>query len=350
MPRILIADDEPRLVHIVSMYLSMEGFDVAGAGDGLEALRLLEREDFDLVLLDIMMPGISGYEVLEQMKVDLGLRDLPVIMISAVDEIESVVRCIQLGAEDYLPKPFNPVLLKARVNASLEKKRLRDLEMSYLQEIQREKQRADDLLNVILPETIVAELKTTNAVKPRRYDQVAVLFCDIVGFTAYCEKNDPEVVLANLQQLVLDFEDVVVAHRMQKIKTIGDSFMATAGLLVPLENPVLSAVRCGLAMRDTVRKLQTGWQVRVGVHVGTLVAGVVGRQQYLFDVYGDTVNTAARIESHGVDDAVNVSGEAWKFISHLCRGQSLGFMQVKGKGELEIIRVDGLIPADALAP
>jgi class 3 adenylate cyclase len=303
---------------------------------------MIAQQPFDLVLLDIMMPEMNGYQVLERLKSDAALRHIPVIMISALEEIDSVVRCIEMGAEDYLPKPFNPVLLRARIGACLEKKRLRDREVLYLQQIEQEKQRADDLLHVILPREIVEELKASDAVRPRFYDEVAVLFCDIVGFTPFCEQRQPEEVLAHLQQLVELYEELVLRHGMQKIKTVGDAFMATAGLLRPVENPVLNSIQCGLEMIAVARRLPAQWEVRVGIHFGPVMAGVVGHRQYLFDLWGDTVNTAARVESHGVSGAVNVSSAAWARIAPHCEGESLGLTLVKGKGSMELFRVHGV--------
>ena len=152
---------------------------------------------------------------MNQIGTEPALRDIPVIMISAVDEIDSVVRCIELRAEDYLPKPFNAVLLRARVGACLEKKKLRDREASYLQRIEAERQRSDDLLHAILPPGAVRELKAENEVKPRRYDDVTVLFCDVVGFTPYCDKHPPEKVVSELQALVAEFEEIVTRHQLE---------------------------------------------------------------------------------------------------------------------------------------
>ena len=189
---LLAVDDNEMNRDMLSRRLVREGHTVAVAEGGRQALEMIEANNFDLVLLDIMMPDMDGYQVLEHLKTDNASRHIPVIMLSALDEINSVVRCIEMGADDYLPKPFNPVLLRARIGACLEKKWLRDQEVLYLQQIEDEKKRSDELLHVILPGEVVEELKATNVVRPRRYENVAVLFCDIVGFTSYCDGRQPE--------------------------------------------------------------------------------------------------------------------------------------------------------------
>jgi adenylate cyclase len=339
---VLVVDDNEINRDLLSRRLMREGYRVETAANGRESLEMIRQHAFALVLLDVMMPEMNGYQVLQHLKADADLRHIPVVMVSALAEIDSVVRCIELGAEDYLTKPFNPVLLKARVNACLEKKRLRDREVLHLRRIEEERKRADELLHVILPPQIVEELKSTDTVRPRLYENVAVLFCDIVGFTPYCENREPEEVISSLQRLVEAYEELALRHHMQKIKTIGDSFMATAGLLETVANPALACVECGLEMVEIARALPTQWDVRVGIHVGSVMAGVVGHRQYLFDLWGDTVNTAARVESHAPEGAVAVSAAAWEQVSGRCYGESQGLVLVKGKGAMEMYRVRGL--------
>src|SRR6185437_16076716 len=125
--------------------------------------------------------------------------------------------------------------------------------------------------------------------RPRRHEDVAVLFCDIVGFTEYCDRNPPETVVANLESLVDHFEAIVERHGLEKIKTIGDAFMATAGLMRYIDNPALAAADCGLAMVDAAKSHEAGWQVRIGIHCGAVVAGVLGKKSFVFDLWGDTV-------------------------------------------------------------
>ncbi len=235
--RILIVDDNALSAKKLKLAMHRLGHQVTLAHDGAEALETLRAQPADVVLLDIVMPRMDGYEVLKALKADMALRDIPVIMISAVDEMDSTVRCIKAGAEDHLPKPFNASLLKARIGASLEKKRLRDREASYLRQIEVEKKRADDLLHATLPAAAVHELKSTSAVQPRRFEDVAVLFCDVVGFTSYCDKHSPEEVVSHLQSLVAAFEEIAAEHGLEKIKTVGDAFMAPRHAAAVLPSP-----------------------------------------------------------------------------------------------------------------
>jgi len=339
---LLVADDDAANREMLSRRLVRLGHRVAVAENGRDTLEKLHAGPFDLLLLDIQMPELNGYEVLEQIKADPQLRNLPVIVLSASSETDRIAHCIELGAEDYLPKPFDPVLLQARIGACLEKKRLRDREVSYLRQIEEQKQRSDELLHIILPHDVAEELKATNSVKPRRFENVGVLFCDLVGFTAYCDQHPPEEILLHLQQLIETFEQLTLRHRLEKIKTIGDSFMATAGLLAPMEKPALACVRCGLEMIAAAQSAPQHWQVRVGVHAGPVIAGVVGHRKYQYDIWGDTVNMAARMEEAAAPGVICVNSDTWKTLAGHCQGQSQGLLQIKGKGELEVIFVEAV--------
>jgi class 3 adenylate cyclase len=269
-------------------------------------------------------------------------------MISALADLEHAVRGIELGAEDYLPKPFDPVLLKARIGACLERKRWHDREVAYRHEIERERERADRLLHAILPAPAVAELKASDRVAPRRYEGVAVLFADIVGFTRYCETHPAEEVVANLDCLVGACERLVSEHGLEKIKTIGDGLMATANMLRPHADPVLAGIRCAFAIIDAARATPAAWPIRIGINVGSVVAGVVGRDKFSFDLWGDTVNVAARLATLGSQAAVHLSADAWSQVSGRCLGEPLGPVVVKGKGEIEVHRCSGIRQDDAL--
>jgi adenylate cyclase len=345
--RILIVDDEPFNVDLLEQELELLGYATVSAADGREALRRLGSEPVDLVLLDVMMPKLDGYQVLQRMKLDAELRHVPVIMISALDQLASTVRCIELGAEDFLPKPFDPVLLKARIGACLEKKHWHDREVAYRCALERERARADRLLHAILPAPAVTELKASDRVTPRRYERVTVLFADIVGFTAYCEAHAAEEVVANLDRLIEAGERLVSEHGLEKIKTIGDGLVATANLLQRHADPVLAAVRAALALVEAARTNPAAWKIRVGIHVGPVVAGVVGRDKFSFDLWGDTVNVAARLSTLGSRAGVYLSADAWADVAGRCLGEPLGLVDVKGKGGIEVHRCIGVLQNEA---
>ncbi len=341
--KLLVVDDLRANRDLLSRLLQKQGHTVRTAENGFQALQMLLAETFDLVLLDILMPEMNGFQVLQRMKEAPQLRHVPVVVISALGEMDSIVRCIELGAEDYLPKPFDRVLLKARIDAGLQKKRLSDREVLHLRQIEKEQQRSNELLHVILPhDEIVKELKTTDKVAPRRFDKVAVLFADLVGFTNYSDKHPPEAVVEQLQFLVENWEAIALEHQVQKIKTIGDAFMGAAGLLQQVQNPVAACVACGLDMIEVTQKSGSSWNLRVGIHYGPVVAGVIGRRQFQYDLWGDTVNTAARMESHGVPGAISMTADTWREVMHCCTGESRGLIEVKGKGKLEVMRVLGM--------
>jgi CheY-like chemotaxis protein len=341
--RILVVDDEPFNRTLVKRLLDAQGFtNVTYAENGRAALEQVNQARFDVILLDIEMPEMDGIAVLKALKADLDNRHIPVIMISGDNRVESVVICIEMGADDYLQKPFNPVLLKARLSASIEKRRLHDQEDNHLRQIRAEKRRADELLNIILPSSVANELKATGKVQPRSLDSVGVLFCDIVSFTTYCSHHSAQEIVGSLQILFSSFEAICAKHGLEKIKTIGDAFMAASNLTTPSIDPLLATVKCGLDMALAAPQANPEWQVRVGVHVGPLTAGIVGDQKYQFDIWGDTVNIASRMAGAGSPNCVAMTHDAWLQVQDQCLGKSLGSVNVKGKGAVDVVEIRGL--------
>jgi class 3 adenylate cyclase len=194
-----------------------------------------------------------------------------------------------------------------------------------------------------MPHEVVGELQATGQVRPRRYENVAVLFADIVGFTPYCDAHSPEEVLRDLRRLVERFEQAAHDCGVQKIKTIGDAFMAAAGLLNPADNAVLDCLRCGVKMLRSAAEVTPHWPIRIGVHFGSVMGGVVGSRQYLFDIWGDAVNTAARVEHQGEPGAVTLSAHAWSRIADCCSGTSRGAIEIKGKGPMELVQFERFV-------
>jgi adenylate cyclase len=331
--RILVVDDNAANRDLLARRLGREGYCVTVAASGAEALALAAGESFDLVLLDLMMPGMSGFEVLCRLKADAGSRHIPVIMISALDELDSTVRCIEAGAEDYLPKPFNPVLLRARIGSSLEKKRLLD-------ELRVEKERSEALLRNILPLPIIERMRRGETVIADRIGEVTVLFADLADFTALSAMLAPEETVRLLGRLFLQFDDLAVRHGVQAIKTIGDGYMATAGILD--EEPAKAAAMAEMALSmldvtDAISKdLDVRLLLRIGINTGgPIVAGVLGARKIAYDVWGDAVNTAKRMETYGLPGRVHVSAATRQALGDAFHFEPRGSLEVKGKGKVE---------------
>lgn len=340
--RILFVDDEPAVLDGLRRQLRKD-YDIRTARAGDLGLGALESDGpFAVVVSDYKMPEMNGVTFLSRVK-DMSPMTVRMLLTGQADMAATIEAVNQANIFRLLTKPCPSDQLRLALDAALEQYRLVTSEATYLRRIEFENMRYDDLLHAVFPTKIVQELKETNVVQPRRHEEVVVMFSDIVGFTEYCDRHEPEIVVRQLQELFEAFEDITVSYGLEKTKTIGDAYMATAGLLFPLSNPVIATVRCALDMITVARSVPPHWDLRVGIHVGAASAGVIGRRQFLFDLWGDTVNTAARVESNGVAGAVTVSKKAWDLISTQCRGESIGMVELKGKGAMELYRVDEVL-------
>jgi adenylate cyclase len=336
--RILVVDDMEANRELLSRRLSRDGHLVTMANDGHSALELLGTAEFDLVLLDLMMPDINGFDVLRRLKEDPAMRHIPVIMISALDEIDSIVRCIEAGAEDYIAKPFDPVLLAARIDATLERKRLRDREHAFTLELQAEKSKSDALLLNILPAGIVERMRQGEVGIADRFPDATILFSDLVGFTSLASKLSPGQIIEILNNLFSSFDALAKQLRLEKIKTIGDAYMVAGGL--PEEQPdhAVAVADMALGMIDAVHQIGLEFgenlQARIGIHSGEVVAGIIGQHRFIYDVWGDTVNTASRLETSGLPDRIQISQETYQRIRDKFHCELRGPVEVRGKGAM----------------
>jgi class 3 adenylate cyclase len=330
---ILIVDDTPDNIAVISGVLKAN-YKTKVATNGEKALALANAPDGkpDLILLDIMMPGMDGYEVCSRLKANPETADIPVIFLTAKTEVDDEARGFEVGAVDYIHKPFTPPLVRARVKTHLALK-------SALEEAHAARMQADELLDTLLPKAAANEIRNIGTVIPKRHENVAVLFCDVANFTSYCDKHEPEDVIARLDALFVRFEGIVNKHGLEKIKTIGDAFMAASNLLNKADEPLVCAVRCALEMASTMVDSQLDWAVRCGVHLGPVVAGVVGQERYQFDIWGDTVNVAARMCGKSQPGTLAVSEEIWNKISSRFEGVPLGDLEVKGKGMISVFEI-----------
>jgi adenylate cyclase len=290
---ILIADDNRVNQLLLGRGLEQEGHTVVFAEHGGEALKLLRQQHFDLMLLDVLMPELDGYGVLEELKHDPHLRDIPVVVTSALDELDSVVRCLEMGAEDYLTKPVNPVLLSARINASLEKKRLRDQQR--------------ELISRFATKEVAEDLLTSGFSLGGKYVDASAMFCDIRSFTTITEAREPAETIELLNDYYTLMMDAINGESGIVNQMVGDGLMAIFGAPLPREDHRRAAVLAARQMIDLVRlfnedqaardKMQI--QIGIGIASGRVVAGYTGTvHRATYTCVGDTVNIAARLEAH----------------------------------------------------
>ncbi len=336
---ILVVDDNASNRDVLARRLTREGHQVVTAADGAGALDLVAREDFDLILLDLIMPEIGGFEVLRRLKSDDRTQGIPVIVISALDELDSVVRCIEAGAEDYLSKPFDPVLLRTRIDSSLEKKWLRDREKQFIADLETEKRKTEALLLNILPRSIVKRLNDGEAVIADNIALSTILFCDLVGFTALSQKLTADRTVDFLGKIFATFDRLAAEEGVEKIKTIGDAYMAAAGVPEPQPDHALRIARLAPRMLKAVQDVadETGLDLRarIGIHSGPIVAGVIGTHKFAYDVWGDSVNTASRMESHSVSGRIQISAATHEALDGHFQCEPRGVIDIKGKGLME---------------
>ena len=352
---ILVVDDSAAPREIMVLMLGSLGYlRVTEAVDGQDALERMQRVEFDLIVLDIEMPRMNGYEVLAILRDDPVLRHVPVIVASGLNDLEAVARCIDLGAEDFLLKPVNLVILRARIASSLERKRLRDLEQLRLIELHQEKlllaveqEKSERLLLNILPTSIAHRLKQGERTIAERHEDVTVLFADLVGFTALVKTTGPVELVALLNDLFSRFDRMVGRLGLEKIKTIGDCYLVVGGLPEPLPHHAIvvadMASEMLTALAEFNRERGTKLKMRLGMHTGPVVAGVIGHQKFAYDLWGATVNLASRLQTSGLPNRIHLSAATAELLRGKYHVTAVRDLVCKGIGRVHACLLEGRI-------
>lgn len=343
---VLVVDDSRTMRLALIRALNNLGFrNITEAVNGRQALDLVLAQPFDLMLLDMEMPEMTGMELLATLKTRREFSGLPIIVISGADQTETAVQCIELGAEDYLPKPFNPTLLRARVTSSLEKKRLRDLDRLRVAQLQAEKElleiekdKSERLLLNILPKAIAERLKLGERTIANGHPVVTVLFADLVGFTVLSRQTAPAQLVGMLNGIFTTFDLIVEKHHLEKIKTIGDSYMLAGGIPLHRDDHAQAVADVALEMLAALDRLNAtngiDLKIRVGINTGPIVAGVIGKRKFTYDLWGDTVNVASRMESSGLPGRIHVSEHAYHALKDDFVLVERGLTHCKGIGDV----------------
>lgn len=327
---LLVVDDNKVNRLLLGRGLERQGHRVAFAENGRQALELLRQNEFDLMLLDIQMPEMDGYQVLEKMVNDLDLRDIPVIITSSLEDLDSIVRCIEMGAEDYLTKPVNPVLLKARIGAGLEKKRLRDQQR--------------ELIRRFATAEVAQDLEESGFALGGQFIEATVMFSDIRGFTSLVESQSPAETIDLLNTYYTLMFEAISGQGGVVNQMVGDGLMAIFGAPMPLPNHAEQAVHGALEMieminlfnLDQVTAKRPTIHIGIGIATGQVIAGYTGTQRRAtYTCVGDTVNLAARLEEYTkiANQPILIDKTTQESLSETIKLTDLGWVDIKGKDQ-----------------
>ena len=338
--KILAVDDQPENLDVIVRLMEKIGpeyevFQVLNPEFGLE---IAIEEVPDLIITDWEMPQMSGIEFIEALRANPITEKIPVIMCTGImTTSENLETALKAGAADYIRKPIDEIELRARLRSILA------LADSF-KTIENQKEQYKNLLLNILPRETAEELLLKGAAQPRRFETVTVMFTDFKGFTHIAEEMSPEDLVKEIDFCFSAFDDIIEKHGLEKIKTIGDAYMCAGGL--PLSNTTHpeNVVSAALEIRDFMRELrqqreaqgESCFEIRLGVHTGPLVAGIVGKKKFQYDIWGDTVNTAARMESSGEVGKINISQATFDRVKEKFNCQYRGQIKAKNKGEISM--------------
>jgi len=378
--RILVVDDQEANVQLLERMLRAAGYTcVESTTDPSKVGELHGTHYYDLIVLDLQMPGMDGFAVMERLKTIQPDSYLPVIVITA--QPDQKLRALQAGAKDFVSKPFDLGEVLTRVRNMLEVRLLHRESLQYGKELERrlceleanretivrqsdalrqlyeklvrEQQVTERLLLNVLPSPIAERLKQRSdliaAGPPEiiadRFKDVSVLFADLVQFTRFSPALSPEELVAVLNEIFAGFDDIADRRGLEKIKTIGDAYMAAAGLPVPATDHAVRATHMALDMLELLNRFNAqsgyGLQLRVGIHSGAVVAGVIGRRKFIYDLWGETVNIASRMESHGLAGRVQITEATRQQLGSPFLLEPRGTINAKGIGELRTWLVTG---------
>ncbi len=380
-PTILIVDDTPANLAVIVEGLEDRGFRIIVAEDGVEGLHRADLARPDLILLDVMMPGPSGFETCRRLKALGNTCDIPVIFMTSLTDTEDKVAGFNAGGVDYVTKPLeiNEVIARVSTHLSLHAmrkqleaknallqqeilerrkaedaletsreliRRQRDALKSLYDDIVAEQKISERLLLNLLPGPIAARLKTRSEllvdgppeVIADSFSEATVLFADIVQFTRFSAGMKPEQLVAVLNEIFTEFDGIADNRGLEKIKTIGDAYLAAAGLPVPAADHAMRAAHMALDMIESLARFNErrgyGLQMRIGINSGPLVAGVIGRRKFSYDLWGDAVNIASRMESQGVAGRVQITESTRRLLGEAFLLEDRGTIPAKGTGQV----------------
>lgn len=336
--RILIAEDENIIARDIAATLKLIGYDVVGfARDGRKILAVARELKPDLILMDIMLDGnSSGIEAAEEVRTHL---DIPVVFLTALADDETLKRAKVTEPFGYIIKPFDARMLYSSIEMALYKHQINQKLKERTRELEEEKIKSEKLLHNIFPAEIIKELQEKGFIEPREFKSVTLLFTDFQDFTSLSSRMHPRELVAELNDIFLNFDLIIDRYSLEKFKTIGDSYMVGGGIPKESEDHAEKTILAAIDMQDYIRERnitsKNKWQMRVGIHSGNVVAGVVGKNKFTYDVWGDTVNIASIMERYSLPGQINITSATYELVKDCFTCDFQGKVNVAGKGLID---------------
>ncbi len=340
--KILIADDDPVSRSILGDLVKEQGYEIIVTDNGTDAWQILQdNPDIRVAFIDWMMPGIDGPSLCTNIKEGINDRYIYAIMITAKVEKKDLIAGMDAGADEFISKPVHEGELISRLHAG-------ERMLASEQRLRAEMQRADELLTNIMPPRIAARLKAGDNYIADIFPEASIMFLDIVGFTEWCLRMDARSMLEQLNSLFALFDIEISKHGLEKIKSVGDAYLVAGGVPTLKHDHAPSMARLSLAIRDRIAEMNKHrlqpWCVRTGISSGPVVAGVIGQKRFIYDVWGNTVNNAARLEDAAGTDEILISQATYEQLHDNFICEPVGQLELKGLGEQNVWKLIGEKP------
>jgi len=340
---ILVAEDENIIALDISNTLHRLGYKISGiVASGEEIMKELEVSKPDLIMMDIMLEGnMTG---IDAAKIVSEKYELPVVFLTALTDEQTLQKAKITNPFGYILKPYDEKSLHSAIEMALYKHKVEKELQLRTRELEEEKKNTDTLLKNILPEEIVHEIKTKGSVKPRFYEEVSILFTEFCDFDKITSEVDPNLLLNELNEVFEKFDDIVERYKLEKLKTIADSYMIAAGMPQKMNDHAEMIINAAIEIKDYILKRnkekKIKLEIRIGIHTGPVVAGIVGMRKFTYDVWGDTVNIASRVTDRCEPQRINISGATHNVVGDKFNCIYRGKLDAKGKGQIDMYFVD----------
>lgn len=327
---VLLVDDSAENLKLLTALLKDE-YKLKVAKDGQKAIDIVgEDPNIDLILMDVMMPVMDGFEASAIIRKNPDTKHIPIIFLTGLCDVENERKGFESGATDFITKPVQPDIVKARI--------------STLLALKEEKRKTEALLNVLLPKRVIEQLVETGKYEPEQHKNTSILFCDLVDFTRISAEMSPNELVQELSDIFSEFDAITAAYGGTRIKTMGDGYMAVTGLENKTDKHAENLVDIGLNfikyLNDRAMSSGINWKCRIGINSGEITSGIIGQSRFQFDVVGDNVNIASRIESISKEMTVTVSEKTKDLLPEdKYRIEGIGDVELKGKGAMSLFKV-----------